>query len=237
MTGSTAEIMDAPQFTVEAARSLITSRRSVRQFSHKPVPRELIESVLQLAQHAPSNCNTQPWQVHILSGAVRDEFSRKCLEAEASGQFSMDFSFSTADYPGVMGERAKAQGAAYYQALGIAREDFDERQSANRHNLRFFDAPHVALLFMPPVGDNVRTAGDIGMYGQTLLLSLTAHGLAGVPQTYLGFFAGQARELLSLSDDHKLLFGISFGYAEPDHLAGKYVIGRAPLTESVTFHG
>lgn len=234
--GSAAAPVDAVDSAAEAFRGLIARRRSVRQFLKQPISRALIQSVLEVAQHSPSNCNTQPWEVHILSGSVRDQFSQLCHEAAGSGQFSMDYSFSTADYPGVLAERARAQGAAYYQALGIAREDFDERQSANKRNLDFFDAPHVALLFMPSVGDNVRTAGDMGMYGQTFLLSLAAHGLAGIPQTYLGFFAAQARQLLSLSDDHKLLFGISFGYADPDHLAGKYAIGRAPISESVTFH-
>lgn len=222
--------------TVDAFRALVERRRSVRQFAKSAVSRGLIQSVVEFAQLSPSNCNTQPWEVHILSGSVRDRFSQLCHEAAVAGQFSMDFSFSTGDYPDVFAGRARAQGAAYYEALGIAREDFDERKSANNRNLDFFDAPHVALLFMPSVGDDVRIAGDMGMYGQTFLLSLAAHGLAGTPQTYLGFFAKQARQLLSLSDDHKLLFGISFGYADPDHLAGKYSIGRAPISESVTFH-
>ncbi len=70
----------------------------------------------------------------------------------------------------------------------------------------------MALLFAPSVGDNVRVAADIGMYAQTFLLSLVAHGLAGVPQTMLGSYAEQARTLLRLPSEMKLLFGISFGY-------------------------
>lgn len=52
----------------------------------------------------------------------------------------------------------------------------------HRRNLEFFGAPHVVMHFMPEVGDNVRVTGDIGMYAQTLLLSLTAPGLGGIPQ-------------------------------------------------------
>lgn len=40
-----------------------------------------------------------------------------------------------------------------------------------------YGAPHVALLFMPSFGDNVRVGGDMGIYGQTFWLSLTAHCL------------------------------------------------------------
>ena len=52
-------------------------------------------------------------------------------------------------------------------------------------NYSFFNAPHVALLFMPSFGDNVRVGSDIGMYGQTFLLSLAARGRGGIPQTSL----------------------------------------------------
>lgn len=45
------------------------SRRSYRGFLPKPVPDEIIHEVLKDAQCAPSNCNTQPWSVHIVSGA------------------------------------------------------------------------------------------------------------------------------------------------------------------------
>ncbi|WP_338152914.1 nitroreductase family protein [Chimaeribacter coloradensis] len=82
----------------------------------------------------------------------------------------------------------------------------------------------------------VRVAGDIGMYAQTLLLSLTAHGLGGIPQTMLGFYAGTIREALGIDPSLKLLFGISLGYPDRDHPANQYRINKAPLEESVTFH-
>jgi hypothetical protein len=49
----------------------------------------------------------------------------------------------------------------------------------------FYDAPHVAFLFMPKLGDGVRTAGDIGMYAQTFLLSLTARPFQRCPRCRL----------------------------------------------------
>jgi nitroreductase len=50
----------------------IKERRSTRMFlASKPVPRELVEEALALAQHAPSNSNTQPWHVVFASGARR----------------------------------------------------------------------------------------------------------------------------------------------------------------------
>jgi len=60
--------------------------------------------------------------------------------------------------------------------------------------------------------------------------------LAGVPQTLLGMCADPVREMLGVKDDMKLLFAISFGYADRSALSAKVRIGRAPLTESVRFH-
>ncbi|WP_419709931.1 nitroreductase family protein [Pseudomonas sp. NFX224] len=103
-------------------------------------------------------------------------------------------------------------------------------------NLERYGAPHVALLFMPVIGNSVRTAADVGMYAQTLLLSLTAHGFAGIPQTVLGFYPHTIRQALSIPDDMKLLFGISFGYADPNAPGLQIDVGRARLEESAVLH-
>jgi len=51
----------------------ITERHSTRMFlPHQPVPRELVDEALRLAQHAPSNSNNQPWHMVFASGACRD---------------------------------------------------------------------------------------------------------------------------------------------------------------------
>src|SRR5690606_28399832 len=101
-----------------------------------------------------------------------------------------------------------------YRSIGVPREAKDLRRVEFLRNLEFFGAPHVCLLFMPPFCDSVRIAGDIGMYAQTFLLSLTAHGLQGCPQTFLGFFADTVREVLDIDPELKMLFGISFGYPD-----------------------
>ncbi|HCB4671677.1 TPA: nitroreductase [Enterobacter cloacae] len=217
-------------------RDVVRERHSMRNFLPHSVPEDILRSVLEDAQHSPSNCNTQPWQTHIVSGSKRNALSKAILAADDAGQLTPDFSFGIDDFSGVYRERYKEQGAAYYQAIGVKRDDYDLRRDASRRNLEFFGAPHVALLFMPEVGDNVRVAGDIGMYAQTLLLSLTAHGLGGVPQTMLGFYGETIRKELGVDPSLKLLFGISLGYPDMTHPANQYRINKAPVSESVTFH-
>jgi nitroreductase len=108
---------------------------------------------------------------------------------------------------------------------------------AVRENLEFYGAPHAAFLFMPALGDGVRTAGDIGMYAQNFLLSLAARGLAGIPQTVLGVYADTVRAFLGVPDELKLAFRISFG--TPDPAAPVNAVGRkrVPLQQSVVLHG
>ena len=105
-----------------------------------------------------------------------------------------------------------------------------------RQNLEFYGAPHAAFLFMPMLGDGIRTAADIGMYAQNFLLSLTARGLHGIPQAALGVFADTVREHLGISDELRLLFGISFGIADETSPMSNIHMDRIPLEQSVVLH-
>jgi nitroreductase len=220
-----------PQF-----QDIVRSRHSTRGFLPSPIPGDTLEDILRDAQSAPSNCNTQPWNVHIVTGEKLGELSAALVDALRSEDYSLDFTFDKDDYPAPYRERASEQGRTYYQALGVARDDTLSRAEVVERNVRFFGAPHVALLFMPAVGDNARVAADIGMYAQTLLLSLAARGYAGVPQAVLSYFADTVRQVLSVPSELKLLFGISFGTPDRSHEAFNYRQGRAPLAESITWH-
>ena len=51
---------------------LIKSRKSIRGYQQKPVPREVIEEIIAVAKWAPSSMNTQPWHVHVVTGEPLD---------------------------------------------------------------------------------------------------------------------------------------------------------------------
>ena len=222
--------------TTKSFEETVRTRRSYRGFLRTPVPDAILKDVLEDAQRAPSNCNTQPWNVHIVSAPLLDEMSKAILAKNDAGDYSPDFTFDMAEFHGPYGERKDAQGRAYYEAMEVMREDKAGRHRAAALNYSFFDAPHAAFLFMPSFGDNVRVAGDIGMYGQTFLLSLAARGLGGIPQTSLGFFAGTIREFLGIKEELKLLFAISFGYPDEAAPGNRMRMGRVPVADSVTFH-
>lgn len=215
---------------------VVHTRRSVRQFLPTALSRSQIGAVLVDAQRAPSNCNTQPWAVHIVSGKAKTALTEALIEHADTNSFSPDFSWDEKAFPGVLDERRREQGKMYYEALGIARDDIEGRRQALLKNLNFFNAPHAAFLFMPSVGDSVRVAADVGMYAQTFLLSLTARGFAGIPQTLLGLFGDPVRAALGLPPEMRLLFGISFGYADQDALEAAPYMTRASVIDSAVLH-
>ncbi len=60
----------------------VSRRRTVRQFSDRPVPRDIIESALRAAGTAPSGANLQPWHFVVITGAETKARIRAAAEAE-----------------------------------------------------------------------------------------------------------------------------------------------------------
>jgi len=57
------------------AISAITKRTSVRRFCPDPVPRDVIERLLDCAVRAPNHKLTEPWRFSVLTGSARDRFA------------------------------------------------------------------------------------------------------------------------------------------------------------------
>jgi nitroreductase len=60
----------------------VNRRRTVREFSDRPVPRDIIETALRAAGTAPSGANLQPWHFAVVSGAATKRRIRIAAEAE-----------------------------------------------------------------------------------------------------------------------------------------------------------
>ena len=60
----------------------IDRRRTVREFSDRPVPRDIIETALRAAGTAPSGANLQPWHFVVVSGAKTKKNIREAAEVE-----------------------------------------------------------------------------------------------------------------------------------------------------------
>jgi iodotyrosine deiodinase len=85
----TIPLPDYREYPVEEMRSRLATfyaeldrRRTVRDFSARAVPRDIIETALKAANTAPSGANLQPWHFAVVSGPETKKKIRIAAEAE-----------------------------------------------------------------------------------------------------------------------------------------------------------
>ena len=210
----------------------LQKRFSVRAFEDTPVPQEVLEEIFTLARRAPSNCNVQPCQACVVSGASKDQLQRELVNAVLSGSTpNPDFEWDVR-YQGVHRERQFGSANALYGAMGIDRSDKARRQAAMLRNWQFFGAPHAAFFTMEKYL-KMTGAVDLGIYAQTLALLMAERGISSCMQGALGMFPDPARRMFGLPDEVGILFGMSFGYADPDAPANQARTDRVPVDTAV----
>ncbi|MFE0629212.1 nitroreductase [Streptomyces sp. NPDC058864] len=214
----------------------VATRRAVRSFSDRPVPRGMLERVLTAAAWAPSASNLQPWHSYVLTGGQLDLLKKLARERLAAGEPWDEPEYE--QYPLALkppySERRAAFGEQRYGALGVAREDQEARHRAASANWECFGAP--AALFCYIDRDMGRPQwSDIGMYLQTVMLLLRAEGLHSCTQMAWAKYHATVAEIVSPPDELILFCGMSIGFE--DGSEGRTRTGRAPLDETVTLMG
>lgn len=213
---------------------LLKKRNSVRAFIEKPVPDELIKSIFTLAQLSPSNCNVQPWQIHVVSGNTKDALKDNLLKAVMSGsEPNPEFDWKIR-YTGTHRDRQYESANALYSSMNIERSDKNSRLMALVRNWEFFNAPH-AVFFTMEKYLNIMGAVDMGIYAQTLALLLSQNGIASCFQGALGQFPDPVKEMLKIPEDIGILFGMSFGYSDKEAVVNTTRTDRAAIEDSVVF--
>ena len=67
--------------------TLIKGRQSCRNFSDKPVGKELLYKIIASATNAPSACNSQPWRVLITNTPEENFKMKSCLQNDGKNKF------------------------------------------------------------------------------------------------------------------------------------------------------
>lgn len=220
---------------IDSLDVLLSTRRSVRGFKPEPVPPDVLQRIFTMAARAPSNCNVQPWVVHVTSGATA-ELLRDRLHAAAGEGLSAQPDFPlTGPYPGAYRVRQVEAARALFAATGVSREDVAARARSFQRNFRFFEAPHAAFIMLPDWAE-IREAVDCGLFAQSLMLAMTAHGIGSCAQGALSHYAPIVREAVGAPPNLRLLFGIAFGYEDADHPANSVRTSRAAIEHTTQFH-
>ena len=101
-------------------------------------------------------------------------------------------------------------------------------------NFELFDAPHVAFVCMAK-SFGIGVALDVGMYVQTLMLTMQSRGISSCAQAALRAFPEVAAAHLGIPDDEQILCGLSFGYEDPNVPANQTRQPRDPIENNVTY--
>ena len=230
MTGSTGPSR-APGGACADLDELLLRRYSCRAFAPNPVPDGLIWEIFSLAQRAASWCNTQPWQVHLLSRNALARLSTVLRERASSGPPCPDLPLPEA-YVGVYLERRRAAGFGLYNALGIAREDRQARAGQLMENYSFFGAPHAAIITTDR-HQGVYGAIDCGGYVSTMMLAAQSRGVACIAQGAIAQYSDVVRDFLDLPDDRLVVCAVALGFPDADHPANGFRTERADVRDVV----
>ena len=212
----------------------VQARRSVRGFLDKEVPQEVMNRIFEIAQQAPSNCNVQPWKVYVASGELKERLKKQMSENTANAiKPNPDYNYR-GDFENEYRVRQVECAVALYSKMGIERGDKEGRMRAVLRNFEFFDAPYIAFVGMDPKFD-IPVALDVGMWAQTLMLTMVAFGLHSCPMGTMRNYPDLVREAFDIEDGTKILFGISFGFEDPSVPANETRTTRDAIAANVEF--
>jgi nitroreductase len=211
-------------------------RHSTRAFLDRPVARETIESILDVARWAPSGVNAQPWQVAVVTGAIKERISVALLAARVQREPERpDYSYYPKEWIEPYKGRRKASGLALYAALQITKDDADARLKAWNNNYRFFGAP-VGLLFFLDRALSQGSWVDVGMFIENVMLAARAHGLDTCPQASLAEYPDLVRNILGMNESRALVCGMALGHADPSHPVNQYRTAREPVSAFTSWY-
>ena len=201
------------QKRAEAFYKNIARRRTVRHFSNRPVPREIIENCLRAAGTAPNGANLQPWHFVVVSNREIKKKIRKAAEKEEE-----------AFYTG----RAPDDWLQALVPLGTdARKDFLEK------------APHLVVIFSQGYGltkegkkiKHYYVQESVGIATGILITAIHHAGLVSLTHTPspMGFL----NKVLKRPQHERAYLILVVGYPAED--AEVPNISKKPLSEIATF--
>jgi nitroreductase len=215
--------------------TVLRARKSVRAFRADPVPRHRLVEILEAARAAPSNFNSQPWRVHVLTGKAKQALADALLQAHVGKTVPL-FSPFPQPMPQDCEARVNEFGRRLYASLGVDRTDTAGRARVSGRNFVFFDAP-VGLIFTIHSALTKHSWLDYGLFIQSLMLAAQVRGLATCPQVSFVRFQSLIAEHLGLGPDELVTCGMSLGYADEEAAVNGLDMPREPLEEFTRWLG
>ena len=217
---------------------VVRSRRSIRGFQKKPVPKALIREILELAMRAPTSLNSQPWNFYVVTGEVLDRIRKGNVERNVAGvPDSREFRMGPA-YQGVHRDRQVEIAKQLFAAMGIAREDKEARMDWVLRGFRQFDAPVSIVVTY----DKALHGGDIppfdcGGVVNCLVNAAWNRGLGCVINSQGIMQSPVVRAEAGIPDDQVIQTCVAMGWPDESFPANAVVSLRKSVDEAATFIG
>jgi len=220
------------------ADEAIASRRSVRAFLPTPVPRAVIERILEVSARAPSGTNMQPWKVYVTAGDAKEKLTQAILDTYAKGGpgHKRTWKYYPDEFFDPYLTRRRTVGWGLYNLLGIAKGDAEKMKAQRGENYKFFGAP-VGMIFTIDNRLEIGSWLDYGMFIENIMVSARGHGLHTCPQAAFADYHVIIRDHLGIPEHETVICGLSVGYEDTDAPANKLRTDRAPLSDFARFIG
>jgi nitroreductase len=165
----------------------IVTRQSIGRVKQDPVPKALVEKVLESAVHAPNHKITEPWRFHVFAGKGRGEFARARAELARL--------------------QAEAEGEEEEFAAG----------RISRERKKAFRAPVVIAVISKGGRDEVETLENYAACAAAIQnMQLTAHslGLATIWRTGPVAYHPYMRDFFGLEENDRIVAYVYLGYPD-----------------------
>jgi len=217
---------------------VIQTRRSIRGFLDKPVPKELIREILTLAMRAPTSYNTQPWNFYVVTGDALDRIRAGNVERNLAGvPHSREFRVGP-DYAGAHRERQIGVAKQLFGAMGIERDDKARRQEWVLRGFRQFDAPvSIVVTYDRSIHGSDVAPFDCGGVVNCLVNAAWARGLGCVINSQGIMQSPVVRAEAGIAEDQVIQTCVAMGWPDESFPANAVVSARKSVDEAAVFVG
>lgn len=217
---------------------LVQTRKSIRGYAPDRVPRELIDEIIRVGKGAPSSMNTQPWQVYVVSGTPLKCIQTEMVERMAGGMEPRRDFRAKEDYDGVYRDRQVNIAIDLFSAMGIVREDKQQRHDWLMRGFRQFDAPvSIVLAYEKCLEPAALSQFDLGALCYGICLAAWERGLGTVINGQGVMQSDIVRKHANIPDDQNVMICIAMGYPDPDFPANNIKSHRISNEDFVSFVG
>jgi len=214
----------------------IQQRKSIRAFTDKPVPKEVIGKILEIACRAPSAMNIQPWEFIIITGEKLNRLRTAIVEKLKSGApIVPDHLVVSWPDKGVYKDRQITLAKQLFKAMDIPREDREKRAWWMERGFRFFDAPVAIIIATDKILGEAGPLLDLGAVMQNISLAALHFGLGTCIEDQGVLFPDVIREQTGISPAKRLVIAIALGYPDPTFPANQVISQREPAENLTTW--